>query len=131
MIALRRAALFLAVLLTGVFAAWGQDKAIQPLARMARDADPAFEVAVIKPADPIDRNQGFRLNGRRISIKSNTMTSLICFAYSIQKVQIATPCSGSMSSPGTSMECPIRRARQTGINIGGCCRSCFPRGSVL
>jgi len=55
---------------------------------MARDADPAFEVAVIKPADPNDRNQGFRLNGRRISIESNTMTSLICFAYSIQKIQI-------------------------------------------
>jgi uncharacterized protein (TIGR03435 family) len=55
---------------------------------MARDADPAFEVAVVKPADPNNRNQGFHLNGRQISIESNTMTSLICFAYSIQKVQI-------------------------------------------
>jgi uncharacterized protein (TIGR03435 family) len=55
---------------------------------MARTADPAFEVAVIKPADPNDNNQGFRLDGRRISIESNTMTTLICFAYSIQKSQI-------------------------------------------
>jgi len=55
---------------------------------MARNADPAFEVAVIKPADPNDRNQGFRLNGRRISIENNTMTTIICFAYSIQKTQI-------------------------------------------
>jgi len=55
---------------------------------MARTADPAFEVAVIKPADPDDRNQGFRLNGRRIFIENNTMTSIICFAYSIQKSQI-------------------------------------------
>lgn len=88
MIALRRTARFPAVLLTGVLATCAQDNATQPLVPMARDADPAFEVAVIKPADPNDRNQGFRLNGRRISIESNTMTSLICFAYSIRKTQI-------------------------------------------
>jgi uncharacterized protein (TIGR03435 family) len=81
-------ALFFALLLTGAFAACAQENIPQPLARMARDADPAFEVAVIKPADPNSRNQGFRLNGRRISIESNTMTTLICFAYSIQKIQI-------------------------------------------
>jgi len=62
---------------------------------MARDADPAFEVAVIKPADPNDRNQGFRLNGRRIFIEDNTMTSIISFAYSIQKTQIV----GYLSTP--------------------------------
>jgi uncharacterized protein (TIGR03435 family) len=56
---------------------------------MARNADPAFEVAVIKPADPNDRNQGFGLKGRRISIEDVTMTSIISFAYSIQKSQIA------------------------------------------
>ena len=88
MIALRRTALIFAVLLPGAFAACAQDKASQPSAQMARDADPAFEVAVIKPADPNDSNKGFRLNGHQISIESNTMTSLICFAYSIQKIQI-------------------------------------------
>ncbi len=87
MIALQPTALFFAVLLPGPFAAGAQDKTAQP-AKMARDADPAFAVAAIKPADPNDRNQGFRLNGRRISIENNTMTSLICFAYSIQKTQI-------------------------------------------
>jgi hypothetical protein len=50
MIALRRTALFFAVLLPGAFKACAQDKVT--LAKMARDADPAFEVAVIKPADP-------------------------------------------------------------------------------
>jgi uncharacterized protein (TIGR03435 family) len=83
-----RTVLFLAVLLAGAFTVCAQDKATQPLAPMARDADPAFEVAVIKPADPNDRNQGFRLNGRRIFIEDNTMTSIISFAYSIQKTQI-------------------------------------------
>jgi uncharacterized protein (TIGR03435 family) len=87
-IALPRLALFSAMLLAGVIAACAQDEATQPLATMARDADPAFEVATIKPADPDDHNQGFRLKGHRISIESNTVTSLICFAYSIQKTQI-------------------------------------------
>jgi len=88
MIALRRTVLFSAVLLAGVLAVHAQDKVAQPLAPMARDADPSFEVATIKPADPDDRNQGFRLNGHRISIESNTLTSILCFAYSIQKTQI-------------------------------------------
>ncbi|HEX9201157.1 MAG TPA: TIGR03435 family protein [Acidobacteriaceae bacterium] len=87
MIALRSTALLLAVLLP-CLAANAQDKATQPLAPMARDADPLFEVATIKPADPNDRNQGFRLEGHRISIENNTMTNIICFAYSIQKTQI-------------------------------------------
>jgi uncharacterized protein (TIGR03435 family) len=88
MTALRRTALFFAVLLPGVLAACAQDNRVQPLKPMARTADPAFEVAVIKPADPADHNQGFNLDGHRISIKDMTMTSLVCFAYSIHKTQI-------------------------------------------
>jgi uncharacterized protein (TIGR03435 family) len=88
MLALRSTILFSAVLLAGVLAACAQDKAAQPLAPMARDANPSFEVATIKPADPDDRNQGFRLNGHRISIESNTLASIFCFAYSIHKSQI-------------------------------------------
>jgi uncharacterized protein (TIGR03435 family) len=65
-----------------------QDNPIQPLQPMARDADPSFEVAAVKPADPNDHNQGFHLRGHRISIENISMTSLICFAYSIQKTQI-------------------------------------------
>jgi uncharacterized protein (TIGR03435 family) len=76
------------LLLASALATYAQDNPAQPLKPMARSADPSFEVAVIKPADPNDRNQGFRLNGHRISVESNTMTSLICFAYSIQKTQI-------------------------------------------
>jgi uncharacterized protein (TIGR03435 family) len=56
---------------------------------MARNADPAFEVAVIKPADPDDHNSGFHLNGHRIFVENMSMTSMICFAYSIQKTQVA------------------------------------------
>ncbi|MFZ0339561.1 MAG: TIGR03435 family protein [Terracidiphilus sp.] len=88
MIALRRAALFIAILLPGMVAVCAQDNPIQPLKPMARDADPAFEAAVINPSDPNDHNQGFHLNGHRISVENMSMTSLICFAYSIQKSQI-------------------------------------------
>lgn len=87
-IALRRTALFFAVLLPGVVAACAQDNPVQPLKPMARSADPALEVAVIKPAEPNDSNQGFRLEGHRISVEAMNMTGLICFAYSIQKTQI-------------------------------------------
>jgi uncharacterized protein (TIGR03435 family) len=88
MLAFHRIALFVAVLLPGMVAAYAQGDPVQPLKPMARNADPAFEVAVIKPADPNDRNQGFRLHDRRISVEDNTMTSILCFAYTIQKSQI-------------------------------------------
>ena len=84
---LRRTALFLVVLLPSLLAACAQDNAAQTL-KMARSADPDFEVATIRPADTDDRNQGFSLKGHRISIENNTMTSLICFAYSIHKSQV-------------------------------------------
>ncbi|HXE07776.1 MAG TPA: TIGR03435 family protein [Acidobacteriaceae bacterium] len=89
MIAMQRTVLFSAVLLCGVcgtFAACGQDtQAVKP---MAKDADPSFEVAVIKPSDPNDKNQAFGLEGHRIHIENNSMIGILCFAYSIQKSQI-------------------------------------------
>jgi len=84
----RPAARVLALLLPAALVINAQDNAAQPLMPMARDANPAFEVAVIKPSDPDDHNQGFRLKDRRISIENINMTGLICFAYSIQKTQI-------------------------------------------
>jgi uncharacterized protein (TIGR03435 family) len=78
----------LAAVIPFVVTASAQDNAVRPLMPMAREADPAFEVAVIKPADPNDHNQGFRLNGRRIFIENNTLTNIICFAYSVHKKQI-------------------------------------------
>ncbi len=88
MIALRRHSFFIAILIPVSVAVYAQGNPIQPLKPMARNADPSFEVAVIKPADPDDRKQGFRLDGHRIFIEDVSMTSLICFAYSIQKSQI-------------------------------------------
>lgn len=55
---------------------------------MASDADPSFEVAVIKPSDPNDSGDGFHQNGRHISIENQTVMSIICFAYAINEAQI-------------------------------------------
>jgi hypothetical protein len=59
-----------------------QDKPAEQHESMARDADPSFDVATIKPADPDDRNQGFRLDGRHLRVEANTMIGILCFAYS-------------------------------------------------
>jgi hypothetical protein len=47
-------------MLPGLVAAYAQDNPVQPLKPMARTADPAFEVAAIKPADPSDTNRDSR-----------------------------------------------------------------------
>lgn len=41
-----------------------QNNAPQPVKQMARNADPSFEVAVIKPSDPDDRPYAARLYGQ-------------------------------------------------------------------
>ncbi len=48
---------------------------------MPADADPSFEVATIKPADPNDPNDGFHLKGRHIGIENQTIDRLLMFAY--------------------------------------------------
>ena len=81
--------LFSAVLLCSAIKIFAQDNAVQAIKPMAKDADPSFEVATIKPSDPNDKNQGFHLDGgRHIFIENNSMFGILCFAYSIQKSQI-------------------------------------------
>jgi uncharacterized protein (TIGR03435 family) len=63
----------------------GQTEALAP---MAANANPAFEVATIKPAKPNNGSQGFHLNGHRLSIENESVTSLLCVAYGIHKTQI-------------------------------------------
>jgi len=62
-----------------------------PALPMARTADPDFEVATIRLADPADNDQGLSLKGRRISIRAVNVIGLICFAYSLQSSQIIDP----------------------------------------
>jgi uncharacterized protein (TIGR03435 family) len=55
---------------------------------MAVSADPAFDVATIKPSDPDDTGNGFQLRGRRVHIKNETMNNMISFAYGIHIKQL-------------------------------------------
>lgn len=84
----QRGVLIGAVLLAAAIAAGAQDNGAQAIKPMAKDADPSFEVATIKPSDPDERNQGFQLNGHRIRVLNNNMTAIVCFAYKVQKSQI-------------------------------------------
>jgi uncharacterized protein (TIGR03435 family) len=60
-----------------------------PMARMAADAHPSFEVATINPADPNrTTGGGFIVGGHRLVIEGQTVNDLISFAYAIHRKQI-------------------------------------------
>jgi uncharacterized protein (TIGR03435 family) len=55
---------------------------------MAATANPAFEFATIKPADPTETSSGFQLHGERIRAHNDTMESIVRFAYGLHRRQI-------------------------------------------
>ncbi len=61
-----------------------------PMAPMAADAHPSFEVATINPANPNRTNGGgFIVGGHRLVIESQTVNDLISLAYAVHPKQIA------------------------------------------
>jgi uncharacterized protein (TIGR03435 family) len=56
---------------------------------MAADANPAFEVATIKPSKPDVPGKGFRVNGRHFSTMNTSLSDLITFSYGLHPRQIA------------------------------------------
>jgi hypothetical protein len=67
-------------------AAWEIPK---PNASMARDANPSFEVATIKPSKPGEDGAGYSLDGRHVSTENTSLDNLIGYAYDIHRKQIA------------------------------------------
>ena len=59
-----------------------------PVKPMAADAHPSFAVATIKPHDPASHNMGFDATGDRFTIRNQSVTSLMTFAYSAHPRQI-------------------------------------------
>jgi uncharacterized protein (TIGR03435 family) len=60
-----------------------------PMAPMAADAHPSFEVATINPADPNrTTGGGFIVGGHRLIIQSQTVNDLISLAYAVNQKQI-------------------------------------------
>ena len=107
MIHAQRMMLVFAMLLAGTLTAGAQDNAAQQVKPMAKDADPSFEVATIKPSDPNDRNQGFGLEGHRIRVENNNMTATSASPTECRRARSSTHQGGSMKIGGTSTASPM------------------------
>ena len=69
-------------------AAWAIPVAPAPLKPMAADANPAFEVATIKPSKPETQGKGFLVQGRQFSTINTSLSDMITFAYGLHARQI-------------------------------------------
>jgi uncharacterized protein (TIGR03435 family) len=69
-------------------AAWAIPAPPVPLKAMAADADPAFDVAVIKPNTSAGPGKGFQLRGRQFSTINTSVSDIITFAYGLHARQI-------------------------------------------
>jgi uncharacterized protein (TIGR03435 family) len=56
---------------------------------MAADANPAFEVATIKPSGPDEHGPRYSFMGRRFSVVHVSLSDLLKFSYGLQQSQIA------------------------------------------
>lgn len=74
------------LMLMALSAAFGQEQEVAP---MAKDVHPSFEVATIKPSDPLDQSSGFHTAGHRLFYENQPMEQLIAFAYGVHPKQIA------------------------------------------
>jgi uncharacterized protein (TIGR03435 family) len=59
------------------------------IAPMAADANPAFEVATIKPTRPDEHGPRYNFLGRRFSVIHASLSDLLKFSYGLQQSQIA------------------------------------------
>jgi uncharacterized protein (TIGR03435 family) len=67
--------------------AWAIPKPPAPVRPMAADADPAFEVATIKPSPPDANGRGIRVQGMNVSTLNWTLTDMVTFAYDLHAHQ--------------------------------------------
>ena len=56
---------------------------------MAKDADPGWEVATVRPSDPNARNDKFDVVGRHVIVQNQPVEVMLMMAYGLQKSQIA------------------------------------------
>jgi uncharacterized protein (TIGR03435 family) len=60
----------------------------QTTQQMAKDAHPSFEVAAIKLSDPSSHDEQISTEGRRVTLRRQTLTNMMIFAYGLQKKQV-------------------------------------------
>jgi uncharacterized protein (TIGR03435 family) len=68
--------------------AWAIPDPPPPPVRMAANADPAFEVATIKPSDPARPGKLFTVRGRDVVTINTTLSDLITMGYNLHVRQI-------------------------------------------
>ena len=69
-------------------AAWPIPERPAPPKPMAKDANPVFEVATIKPSNPDAPGKAFRVRGREFSTLNTTVNDILTFAYGVHVRQI-------------------------------------------
>ncbi len=67
---------------------WSIPKPPIPLRPMAADANPAFDVAAIKPSAPDAKGRGTRIQGASVSTLNMTLLDLMTFAFDVHPHQI-------------------------------------------
>src|SRR5450631_4382471 len=55
---------------------------------MAKDADPDWEVATVRPGDPNDKVSHINISGRHVMVESESVRAMLKFAYGVQNSQI-------------------------------------------
>jgi uncharacterized protein (TIGR03435 family) len=55
---------------------------------MAKDADPDWEVATVRPSDPNARNNTFDVRGRHVVIENQPVEMMLMMAFGVQKSQV-------------------------------------------
>lgn len=56
---------------------------------MAKDVDPDWEVVTVRPSDPTSNFGGYQVDGRDVLIRHKTVQSMLLYAYTLQKSQLA------------------------------------------
>lgn len=83
------AAMLAAIAVCVIAAAIAQSNVAKPQP-MAKDADPDWEVATVKPSDPNDNGgQHIRFRGRHVMLLDHTVEDILLIGYGVQKSQIA------------------------------------------
>src|SRR5579884_1417179 len=75
-----------AALVPGISVVLAQSEPAKP---MPADAKPKFDVVTVKPSDPNASGTWVAARGRHVQTGNTTVSTLIMFAYGIQKRQIA------------------------------------------
>jgi uncharacterized protein (TIGR03435 family) len=68
--------------------AWAIPKPPEPVRPMPADADPAFEVATIKPRSPDAVGRGVRVENASVSLLNMTLMDVVTLAYDVHAQQI-------------------------------------------